>query len=290
MPGAIVPYTAYTAASRMAVFGAMAARRRAQARAAAMGVAYAYKHRKTAYRAAKVIGRAYRRYRRRRSRLMGRIGKAPSVASSKRCAIVGSESLQNYDTRTLYELDMTAIPATTTNEIDKRQRDIARFGGFKICCMARNNLTVPLYLNMAVVFDKKDPTTFVSGNDFFRGNGDSRSQDFSTTTLSAMGFHCLPLNKDRFTILWHSRKILGAGTSPINNFSNYSRENHKVFKRWIPLKKQITYTEGSANSKIWLLWWCDRMQGAPGDPITSQAVSMQRHVVSYFREPAASRI
>lgn len=247
----------------------------------AIGVgAHLYRNRGRYYRAARIIGRAWRRN---RGRLKNRIGKAPGTATSKRCAIVNTDVISKA-TRTIYEINLVQIPKTTTNAIDSRQRDIVNVRGFKLCFQIRNKRPEPLLFNMAVVYDKRsnDAAVVVNENDFFRGAGNDRGQAFSNT-LTSNEFHCLPLNKDRFTILWHKRFMIG-GDSDTTDIKNVTR-NYRMFHKWLPLKKQIAFDDDNAQSKIWLIYWGDRFLEPASAAAASDTFDIMEYHKVYFREP-----
>jgi hypothetical protein len=152
----------------------------------------------------------------------------------------------------------------------------------------RNNFTVnPLYVNVAVVYDKRsnDGTTVVGTGDFFRSRGgNTRAQDFGTA-LGGLEFRCLPLNTDRFSVIRHKRFML-LSKNPVNTTYAYATgKSFKLYEDWIPLKRRITFEDGSAQSKIWLLIWCDEMFANPGDAPEGGALTLTRRCTIYFKEP-----
>lgn len=233
------------------------------------------------YGAATRIQRAWRRSRKARGRLKHRIGKPRSTANSKRRTMYSEDNL--ISTRTLYFRNLVDIPKGTTNSINERDRHICYISGFKLCFELLNRGTPPMCMNLAVVYDKRSNDTVgtVSTSDFFRGGGSGRASDFSNS-LSSNEFRCLPMNKDRFTILWHRRIMLG--TDDGAGFSVGNHNNYRVLDKWLPLKKQITWEDGDAQSKIWLLWWCDGFDiAAAATPLANQA-TVNLRAVTYFRE------
>mgnify|MGYP000524295661 CR=1 FL=1 len=269
MPGALVRY-----GKRAAYLAAPMPYKRARM---AYGVArHVYTNRGRYKRAARVIGRAYRRYR--RSRLMGRIGQPPGLATTKRRQqLINTE---NVNTLTLYQTDLTAIPHTTTNQINDRQRDVINLRGFRICWDFWNQGAFPALCNVAVVYDRQND--FPAGTtDFFRGNGATRATDFSTLQHNAQQFHCLPLNKDRFTILTHKRfeldRTVGGGF-------NGATRMWKTMKFYVPLKKQIRYEDDEPNSRILLLYWFSHLMQATGTAAAPTGI-VQIKTITYFKEP-----
>lgn len=221
----------------------------------------------------------------RRIKMKGRIGFPKGTATSKRAATVTNTG-DPLSTRTLYYENLVNIAKTSTNEIDKRQRDNAYISGFKICYDVLNYSVNPVLLNVAVVYDKRsnDGTVIMALDDFFRSSeGNNRAKDFSIT-LDANEFHCLPLNTDRFSVLKHGRFTLGPTQSATVGAYTVNRENYKSIMWWVPLKKQIRYNDGNAQSKVWLIWWCDKFQAGTGVAAVTIGQT-QIHAVTYFKEP-----
>lgn len=230
---------------------------------------------------------ALRRRRKAATNMLTRIGKT-GKAIAKRENTLTDIAITPMATRILYANEMQSIGKGTNNEINLRQRDVTHISGFKICIEMRNNFTVqPLYVNVAVVYDKRsnDGTTVVSQNDFFRSRGgNTRAQDFGLN-LGSTEFRCLPLNTDRFSVLRHKRFMLMARDLENSTYASGAMRNFKIYEDWISLKRKITFEDGSAQSKIWLLMWCDGFMTVPGAASIPDALSVQRRVTVYFREP-----
>lgn len=209
-----------------------------------------------------------------------------NTATSKR-NIVQNSSNNSLSSRTLNAYNLTEIPKTSTNEIDKRQRDICYISGFKICGEIKSGGGSPVLVNYAVVYDKRssDGTLFPTTSDFFRGSGTERAMDFDTS-LSSVEFHCAPLNTDRFVVLLHKRFTLAPNPSTTSaGYTSNNRENYRSFDWWIPLKKQIRFEDGRAQSHVWLLFWCDR-HNSPGGTLPNPTTMIWSHkIITYFREP-----
>lgn len=254
-----------------------------RARLAYTMASHVYNNRKRYARAARVIGRAYRSYKKRRIG-MNRIDVPKRAASAKKdeTVIVNQSVIAS---RTLYSSELTNIPRGSNNEINLRQRDQIYYAGSKICVEIQpvTASVSPIYFNMAVVYDKRtnDVVTTVDTEDFFRGVGvGSRSQDFDPNGLTGMEFHCLPLNTDRFTVLKHKRIMMNGNSDGLN----YKGTNYRFFQMYVPIKKRIAYEDGNCQSKIHVLWWCSRFNtlDSDGPEATMLRTSIRAH--TYFRD------
>lgn len=247
---------------------------------------------RTAYRVAKraspYVKMAYRSYRkrkrsnlRRKRMVRRRIGERVGSGGSKRGATNATNALA---TRTMYQIGLMSI--TRGTNVDNRLRDIVNFRGVKIC-MSFKSLTTDrrLFLNVAVVSGKSlSQNTIPPNAEFFRSSGGStlgRGQDFSNT-LTALQFHCLPINTDLYNIHSHKRIILEPGNSAI-------AKGAKTISWYEKFNRQIRYddsTSGGAPTKqAWLVYWLDQENNGSGTTSVASVVDSQVHIVKYFREP-----
>lgn len=284
----LVPYAlpAMAGAKRAAqiYYGARAFKR---ARTAASVGRHLYNNRKTYARAARVIGRAWRR---RRKAPVGpsRYGMGKRVAKTKRWE-AAAEVNQTESTRTLYYDNLISLSQTTTNEIDKRQRRVAYISGFKICAELKNQNAKPMLCNIALVHDRRtnEGESIIPTDEFFRANsGNVRAKEFGVLRDSHE-FHCSPLNTDRFTVIRHWRFKLAP--NPVVGSEGFtsqaSMNNWRTFERYVPIKKNFAWNDTQPQSKLWLMRWYDGFQQATGTAAISNAVNFDMHVTGYFREP-----
>lgn len=262
---------------------------------------------RTAWAAARTIGRAYRyyrRYKRKRGTYNGRInmsmrgkkrarfsprmiGMPPGSTSSKSSLINNSTGVVR-NSRTLYTLDLTAVQQGVN--INQRLRQHAKISGWKICMEITSTQSRPLYFNWAVISPKAtgqsggntpDPTNF------FRNNTDARSMDFSNAR-SALEFHCCPINSDDYTILKHKRFILTTTGAPASVWNRQYGTSFINIDRYIPLKRQTRYLPGESTTatdgRVFLVYWYDPWGFASGTGSAAVANESLR-VITYFREP-----
>jgi len=215
------------------------------------------------------------------------VGHDAGMDSGKDTDVVNDSSLIAYDSRSFHVTDITALEqATSANSISRRQRQIVYLKGFKICEEISNNLDSPLYYNIAVVAPHGNTST-PNQTDFFRSTGGTtRSTDFGTS-LSSLEFHCLPINTDKYTVLYHKRIMLNA----VNNTASFAARdgrNYCVHDHYVKMNRQIRYddtTSGSCENPVYVVHWADEFQTASGSAVVSGAYSKQRRYVMYFKEP-----
>jgi len=211
------------------------------------------------------------------------IGEAPGSSTCKVREVSKVDFL--YDGRTLNSLDILSLPHTTGDgdNRNERQRQVANIRGWKVCCSVDNQRIVPLYFNMALIITKNG---IFGVNDFFRGRDGERSVNFSTG-LTSNELHCLPINTDKYHVLWHHRALLN-GSSATSNV-NRSGTTYGIINKYIKLGRQVRFenadTATSANEDARLVFWSDDF-GASSTTLTqADAFQLQLSVCCYFRDP-----
>lgn len=279
MPGTLVRYGAY-GAKRM---------RYANMAVGAYRVAYA--NRGKVSKAARTIGRAWRRSRKasRKRKTWSRqhIGERVGTSTSKRDNIreIGLRSLNS---RTLDVTNLTdnLSKATGLNEVNARQRQIVNLRGIKFCFTHQNREPTPYVLHYAVLNPKGDQSG-VGTTDFFRGHENERAQNFANV-LTGLQFECLSINTDRFNVVLHKRIRLVPDSSGFGFVTN-SGNNWGSYHKYIPIKRQIRYntTGQTIDGSLYLVIWCDSILTATGTTPVSNAMQIAEHHVMYFKEPKA---
>lgn len=280
MSTAIIPY-----AARGALYGYRASKRMRMAG----GIAgHIYRNRGAYYRAARTIGRAWRRRSRRgRKRIFSRTQIGERVGTTTAKAVYTANIPKILDTRTLYQTEITSLPQKASfGENNTRLRQIANVRGFKVCMEVRNQSENPMYFNIAVI-SPKDSNAVVSEPGFFRGYTQSnRSVDFSTGR-SSNEFHCLPINADKYTVLKHKRYRLIPVNQAQTVYNDHSGHNYMNIGFYTRLKRQVRYQENGVteSGKCYLVYWCDEFLSSAGTPSVSEQMQVNEKVVTYFKEP-----
>lgn len=282
----IVPYAANMAAPY--VTGAIGYKR---ARTAYKVGSYAYKNRKAAVSAARLIGSAYKRYRNRKISPNSKelIGKTPGTSTAKRTIV---EQVANADksSKTLYSVHLTELTHGDGTNINTRERNIVNFRGFKICMAVRNILDKPIAFHMAVVSPKDCQTTADLTTCFFRNPGaTNRGVDFSAANATAfnwMDYDCMPINQDRFVIHTHKKWMIDGKESSVEH--NNNGNNFMKYDCWIRLNRQVQYDATGDTvpyqGATYLVYWATCYDEGFTAPLASTFRWTSR-TISYFREP-----
>jgi len=273
----------------------------------------AYRNRRGISRAARTIQRAFRNRRRKRRRRNPNVGNTRAVRQrigekvghSTAKLNSGPQLTKNSaSSNVLHNVLINDIPKATNsvgdgNSITARQRDIVNYRGFKFCMEYKNIyynevngqlVKPPLYFNYAFVIDKRETAdqTTINGTDFFRndGAGSTRSVDFGKL-FPGITYHCLPINTDRFSILYRRRMILNA-TDGNEDFNSNFGSNYGYVEKYVKINRQLQFDTGGqlpVNGKIFFVYWC-----APygsGSSVTNEqpAIQLSYNFVNYFKEP-----
>lgn len=233
--------------------------------------------------AAARIQRAFRNYSSRKRRSNGQ-------TYNRVAWLVKDFEGRQFDTRTIYTNDLTKIARQQANDgqamnISHRTSEEIRITGWKIEFQLRNDHTLhPVFVNFAVL--KPKATDVISSSEFFRGNGQNRDLDFSTS-LSGLEMMSMPLNTDKYWVLKRKRVMLAA----VENGSSYfehRRNNYTHFKWWIPYKRILRYDDERGGdvkcvTPIYLVFWLDDPFAVADTVAATDIITMNSQITSYFK-------
>lgn len=227
-----------------------------------------------------------------------RVGEPVGYGTTKRFTTIDLEPATR-TSRRLFVREMTQIPQVdaTVDQIDQRQRSMVNLRGFKICMELKNNGGTPLLFNMAVVSPKgqnvnltQNPLLTIGDaveDNWFRGNGNTRSIAFDGGSLNSNDFHCRPINTDEYNVLMHKR--INLNTFPAaTTWENQRGSNYKFIMKYVPIKRQIRFDtnarDSCASGKIFFVYWYDNFQQPIGASATDSLIVSERYI-TYFKEP-----
>jgi len=248
---------------------------------------------------------AYRRTMRRRRgykrRIMRQVahpknakGPCRSIRVFPQGSPVVDSKMYAYNANLLYIWNLTAI--TRGDEINMRTRDVVNISGVKLRWFFKNTLQsssqenagsplFPVVVNMAIISRKAFSDNI--NDEFFRTNGrNERSVGFTDTAVFGWDRAWLPINADKFNVIYHRRFQL----SVAGNTGGYSAGAQNCFKRmarYFKINKQFRYrdgTSGSAQDELILVMWV----AAPDDGGITQiedAVAIAAETTVFFRNP-----
>lgn len=176
--------------------------------------------------------------------------------------------------------------------INQRERQMIFCRGVSLCMEISRNLEdvsmialdrENLYVNVALVSSKKDPTAdVVSPLNWFRGSDSARALDF-TTVKSSLDLHCLPINTDEWSVFMHQRFKLG-------DFSTTGLYNSVTLMKYTKIHRQIRFDElGEPSNRLFVVYWC-----APAATNTAGIVNnkmdIQWNNVMFYDEPVPTTV
>lgn len=219
-----------------------------------------------------------------KARLRQRIGERVGSGNCKRNETKFDGVL---NTRSLESDNLFTI--TQGTQIFQRLQDIVNLRGIRICTSFVLNTGThtangeKCFINMAVISPREDSLTGVDAvptSDFFRGNDNNRHQDFSIT-LTALEFHCLPINTDKWNVHRHKRFAIGP-------YSSTEGRSSKMVNMYIKVNRQIRFEDLPTERPIkpmYLCTWADYQDKASGAVSISGTINWQMVITRYFREP-----
>jgi len=206
--------------------------------------------------------------------------------STKRWQPVSTANLGR-PSRTLLSADLVNIPLGADNEINLRQRGMINCRGISLYMNMRNNQEDAMYCNVAVVCPKfQQNLPGISVADFFRGNGSDRGVDFSSSSLTGLQMHMLPINKDKFHILYHRRITLAPRGPVASDFSiGNAMPNYYTLKKYIKVNRQLRYDGNTiVSGRIQLVYWFSDFDSVASSVPEDNAVTVSEHHLVYFRD------
>lgn len=297
MSYALVPAKRYVAAK----YGLRAAQRLSPKTRAAIGVAkFVYKNRGKASRAARIIGRAWKKRAARKRKARNDLGDSKVFPVAKRSGTLLSQNIL-VNTKTLYFEPLIDIGRTATNELQGRQRDAVRLSGIKIDMEIRNNSTnsSPLYFHVAILKPKNKETdqvpddtssTFTSFGDFFRSDGgNARSEDFNSS-LTGLELHTLPINTDRWHIFSHIKYTLLPSDNGNTAYNTQRGSSWKVYQKYHKINRIVKFDSPTDNvpttGNVFMCYWCSFF-GELSTPAQVNEAVVSEKIHCYWREPQA---
>lgn len=225
----------------------------------------------------------------RRKTANSRIGFAPGTGTSYSNNVVNKWIDPNVviPSKTLLSENVLAIARQTAgNEINFRERDMINCLGFQMrFCLRNGLLTDALTIRMALVSptDKNE----INNVEWFRGYGDRRTVDFSSTEDSSVLLFN-PINRDNYVVLWEKKITLGARSENATTVCfDRTRPNYLSFSTYVPLNRQIRYDGPSANQcseSVFLVMWYDTPNGV-GTALPTSSLEYKRYCVTYWKNP-----
>lgn len=220
------------------------------------------------------------------------IGKTPGTKTSRTNVLEQSPS--GSSSRTLYvsTVPITDVYMSGTVDPDKiaagRLSNHIFISGFKLDWQVNLKQPVgviePVVFNIAVISNKYAPT--ISSANFFRGHGTEIGLDFSNSR-TGFDFATMSINTDQYNVLLHKRVKLWPQSYP---FSGVIPERSPYMnagpnKQWIPLKRQISFEDGTAgsNDDIYIVHWADYVDTTASTAGSANLYDLQYRCVTYYR-------
>lgn len=266
-------------------------------------------------RAARTIGRAFRRSRARRARGAGRVEGAKKKSTTFRNwangvnssatgsgspnpNVFGTPALSKTLVRKkLYMSELVFCePPDNNANLRAAPRMIFHVSGFKLCGFMRNISAQPLNVHCALLQPKQtDWNSLDLKTDFFSNNtGNTRYTDYIDRGSSPAWDKiqdCRNINNRKWNIMFHKRFILNEprqNSGPAGTFQDERKfgANYKAFDDWIQLNKNFEFGAevGTGLTKpLFLAVWFETVFPV-ATPDASQSLEVNIHTNSYVRD------
>lgn len=254
-----------------------------------------------AYRAARTIGRAWRRGRRRAiyRKRRGKSYRARTAPSAKTMARQ-KMSLSNGFTvprRTMLITPLVFQRSDLENIIGARDGIHAVFKGVKICeqfnCINFTNQN-PIEVHWALVQLKaplgaNETLQSYITKDFFRDTRSDtrRTSDFVDATVSSpyeFGYSCFPINPTRLNVISHKRRVLNPPSGQAYSVHSWKWK----IEKYIKIGKRLVFTDmGDTLGKLpfcTLIWWQETTTNDwPIDPTANPNLNRAYNHITYYK-------
>lgn len=219
-------------------------------------------------------------------RSRNKVGFPVGSAETKRTESATIHNL-NTNSRTLNSFEVTKVSRGASNQIELRQRDLINLSGVRLNFESRSFSQYPQNVRMALISPKFGKT--VDSDDFFRGYGDKRGNNFSATSLDSMSFHDRPINRDLYEVLYETKFLIAEMDSdPLDTWRSGDNKSYRSMLKYVPVNRQIRYDGNLATdcvNPIFLVFWHDKLMTAAGTAVAPASTQTSYKAVLVWREP-----
>lgn len=197
----------------------------------------------------------YRSSRRYLRRLNNRscVGLPYRRSKNKREQVYFQEFNTNQAATTPFSRDITAVPLSSTNRNNREYFEIS-VQGILLNCMFHNNDSFPHMVRMWVVSHRGDDSITnpldqennpIVTQNFYKGQQTSRAIDYSGVSRGFFNHVTHTINTDVYNVLWSKKFILSSNGDNANGFGDNTYPNFRMVKKYIPLRKNLSYDNDS---------------------------------------------
>lgn len=192
------------------------------------------------------------------------------------------------DAGAIYQTDVTQI-AKGSNP-SERLYDVMNLRGVTIMLYAeisKTNYISPVTVTVALLAPKDTGTPgLIASTNFFRGNNDTRSLDF-TNEVAGLGIHTLAINTDDYHVVYHKRILMGL-SNVAQDPSAAIAEKHRYMKRYVKIARQVRYNtddDNATDGRLYFVMYCDNVNRISDNAFEANLVKRSFRVITWFRDP-----
>lgn len=195
-----------------------------------------------------------------RNRYLRRLNRRQNVGlpyrrvKNKREVVIDQEFASNTQVAsTLYSRDISAVPLSSSNRNTREYFEIA-LQGVLIDVQLHNNDSAPHLVRMWVISHRGDDTLSspldqenspVPTENFYKGQQGNRSVDYNGVSRGFTNHSTHTINTDVWNVLWSTKFMLSSNGDNVNGYGDNTFPNYKLVKKYIPIKRNLTYDNDS---------------------------------------------
>lgn len=186
------------------------------------------------------------------------------------------------------------------DDLTTRQRQIINCLGieYRYSCVNMQDVT-HLTCHIAFVSPKRvpdltDDRMVLPTTGFFRGDSNSRAQNFDNVTCDASVLNYNPINTDRYTVLSHEKFILAPQTGTMTTLGQVSGSgsNTRVDRKYVKVNRQIRFNgrkDTDIEDPIFIVFWFVPVGYCAGTYAAGSIASFRVETIMHWREPCKTK-
>jgi len=225
-----------------------------------------------------------------KAKALSKFPKTESKTTSYESTLSGSNIVQATPVLTIQFLNNLGLGLG----VDQRIGSKIFLKGFRYRAHYQNRLFRPVVVNVAIVLPLQGQDTGSYGTGMLKRFGlfsegaSNTDMDFGGTGMNGIHYATLPINSEKYNVIWHTRFKLGV-TSTSAGYSSGELKNYRSLYRYFRINKPIEYPDNSStipapSMKFLMLTWAVPMDYQQEQGSIDDALQMQQHCVCVYQK------
>jgi len=225
-----------------------------------------------------------------KAKALSKFPKTESKTTSYESTLSGSNIVQATPVLTIQFLNNLGLGLG----VDQRIGSKIFLKGFRYRAHYQNRLFRPVVVNVAIVLPLQGQDTGAYGTGMLKRFGlfsegaSNTDMDFGGTGMNGIHYATLPINTEKYNVIWHTRFKLGV-TSTSAGYSSGELKNYRSLYRYFRINKTIEYPDNSStipapSMKFLMLTWAVPMDYQQEQGSIDDALQMQQHCVCVYQK------